>query len=188
MKTKVIKEFLNGGMVLQPEVFEDERGFFIEVFKEKELKELGINADFVQQNHSSSKKGTVRGLHFQYKPHMAKLMRVTAGEAFLVVVDIRKGSPTFRQWFGIEASAANKLQVWAPAGCARGFCVISDYAEIQYLCTGGYNKDGESGILWNDPAIGIKWPVEQPILSAKDTTAQTLSEWIEKPESDSFVY
>ena len=188
MKTKVVKEFLNGGLVLQPEVFEDERGFFIEVFKEKELKELGIPADFVQQNHSSSKKGTVRGLHFQYQPQMAKLMRVTVGEAFLVVVDIRKKSPTIGKWFGIQVTAENKLQVWAPPGCARGFCVTSDSAEIQYLCTGGYNKAGESGILWNDPAIGVEWPVEMPILSEKDTTAQTLADWLKRPEADMVTY
>ncbi len=188
MKTKVVEKFLNGGVVLQPEVFEDERGFFVEIFKKDELKSLGIQADFIQGNHSSSKKETVRGLHFQYAPAMAKLMRVTVGEAFLVVVDIRKGSPSLGKWFGVEVSAKNKLQVWAPAGCARGFCVISDYAEVEYFATAQYNNKGESGILWNDPEIGIKWPVKRPLLSGKDRQAQTLAAWLNRPEADLFTY
>jgi dTDP-4-dehydrorhamnose 3,5-epimerase len=188
MKTKIVDKFLTGGLVLQPEAFVDERGFFVEVFKKDELESLGITVDFVQENHSSSKKGTVRGLHFQYKPEMAKLMRVIAGEAFLVVVDIRKSSPTRGKWFGIEVSAKNKLQVWAPAGCATGFCVTSEYAEVQYLCTAQYNNKGESGVLWNDPAIGIKWPVRKPILSVKDKDAQTLEEWFKRPEADIFRF
>jgi dTDP-4-dehydrorhamnose 3,5-epimerase len=188
MKTRLVEKFLTGGLVLQPEAFVDERGFFMEVFKKDELESLGIPADFVQENHSSSKKGTVRGLHFQYAPEMAKLMRVIAGEAFLVVVDIRKGSPTLKKWFGIEASAKNKLQIWAPAGCATGFCVTSECAEVQYLCTAQYNNKGESGVLWNDPAIGIKWPVKTPILSEKDKTAQKLAEWLKRPEADVFTF
>ena len=116
---------------------------------------------------------------------MGKLMRVTLGKAFLVAVDIRKGSPTLGKWFGAEVSAEDKRQVWAPAGFARGFCVVSDYAEVQYKCTGIYNNKAESGILWNDPAIGIEWPVQNPILSAK---AQTLAQWLGSPLSDHFRY
>jgi dTDP-4-dehydrorhamnose 3,5-epimerase len=115
-------------------------------------------------------------------------MRVTLGKAFLVAVDIRKGSPTLGKWFGAEVSAEDKRQVWAPAGFARGFCVVSDYAEVQYKCTGIYNNKAESGILWNDPAIGIEWPVQNPILSAKDANAQTLAQWLGSPLSDHFRY
>ena len=117
---------------------------------------------------------------------MGKLMRVTRGTAFLVAVDIRKGSPTLGQWVGIEASAENRLQFWAPASFARGFCVLSDFAEIQYMTTGTYNGQCESGILWNDPEIGIEWPVSDPILSDKDIKAQTLSEWLKTEDSNNF--
>ena len=117
---------------------------------------------------------------------MGKLMRVTVGAAFLVAVDIRKGSPTLGKWVGVEASADNGRQVWAPAGFARGFCVTSDRAEVQYKCTGQYNGSGESGILWSDPAIGIEWPVRSPILSKKDASAQTLAQWLERSESNNF--
>ena len=118
---------------------------------------------------------------------MGKLMRVTVGTAFLVAVDIRKESPTLGKWFGIEASAKNKIQLYAPACFARGFAVLSDYAEIQYMCTGIYGgPKNESGILWNDPEVGIEWPVKDPVLSDKDKNAQTLAQWLERPESDHF--
>jgi dTDP-4-dehydrorhamnose 3,5-epimerase len=188
MQMSIESKHLNGIVVLQPEVFEDERGFFLEAFRADQFKELGLPHEFVQDNHSRSVKGVLRGLHFQWEPPMGKLMRVTIGTAFLVAVDIRKGSPTLGQWFGIEVSAENKKQVWAPAGFARGFCVLSDVAEIQYKCTGIYNNKGESGILWSDPEIGIEWPVKDPILSGKDAVAQPLSEWLKKPESDHFKY
>jgi dTDP-4-dehydrorhamnose 3,5-epimerase len=119
---------------------------------------------------------------------MGKLMRVTRGEAFLVAVDIRKDSPTLGKWLGLKVSEENRLQVWAPAGFARGFCVLSEYAEIQYLCTGIYSNKGESGILWNDPEIGIEWPVKDPILSEKDMKAQTLAQWLESENSNHFIY
>jgi len=120
---------------------------------------------------------------------MGKLMRVTRGKAFLVAVDIRKGSPTLGKWFGIEASEGDGVQVWAPASFARGFCTLSDYAEVQYLCTGVYtSNNSESGIRWNDPEIGIKWPISDPLLSKKDAVAQTLKEWLAKPESNYFIY
>lgn len=188
MQMRVESEHLNGIKVLVPEVFEDERGFFMEVFRADQFKELGLPVDFVQDNHSRSEKGVARGLHFQWDPPMAKLMRVTIGSAFLVAVDIRKGSPTLGQWFGIEVSAQNKKQVFAPAGFARGFCVLSDVAEIQYKCTGIYSNKGESGIRWNDPDIGVKWPIPNPILSKKDETAQSLAEWLARPEADHFKY
>ena len=188
MQVKIESEHLNGVVVLVPEVYEDERGFFMEVFRADQFKELGLPCDFVQDNHSRSQKGVLRGLHFQWDPPMGKLMRVTYGSAYLVAVDIRKGSPTLGQWFGLEVSAQNKKQVWAPAGFARGFYTLSDYAELQYKCTGIYNNKGESGILWKDTDIRIQWPDVNPILSEKDENARTLSQWLERPESDHFSF
>jgi dTDP-4-dehydrorhamnose 3,5-epimerase len=130
----------------------------------------------------------VRGLHFQWDPPMGKLMRVSQGSAYLVAVDIRRGSPTLGKWVGVEASAENRRQVWAPAGFARGFCVLSDVAEIQYKCTGIYSNKGESGIRWDDPDIGVEWPVQDPLLSEKDRKAQTLAQWLSRPESGNFSY
>jgi dTDP-4-dehydrorhamnose 3,5-epimerase len=179
---------LPGAFVVTPLVREDERGFFMETYRRDEFKEAGLDLEFVQDNHSRSSKNVLRGVHFQWEPPMGKLMRVTVGTAWLVAVDIRKGSPTLGQWFGQEVSADNKKAVYAPAGFARGFCVLSDIAEIQYKCTGVYNGGAESGIRWDDPAIGIKWPVTDPILSEKDTTAGTLEEWLAKPESDNFTF
>jgi dTDP-4-dehydrorhamnose 3,5-epimerase len=119
---------------------------------------------------------------------MGKLMRVTLGTAFLLAVDIRKGSPTLGKWCGVEVSAESKKQVWAPAGFARGFCVLSEYAEIQYKCTAIYNSKAESGIRWNDPEVGIEWPVKDPLLSEKDRNAQSLASWLASPNSDRFTY
>jgi dTDP-4-dehydrorhamnose 3,5-epimerase len=188
MQVQVIEEQLNGLVVIRSEVFKDERGFFTEVFRADLFAGLGLPTDFVQDNHSGSVKDTVRGLHFQYDPPMAKLMRVIAGRIYLMAVDIRPGSPTLGKWFGIESEAGDGLQVFAPAGFARGFCVLSDWGEIQYKCTGIYNPAGESGILWSDPELGIEWPVTEPILSGKDRTAQTLAEWLDKPEAASFTF
>jgi dTDP-4-dehydrorhamnose 3,5-epimerase len=188
MKVTVERSRIPDVLLVRHQVFQDDRGFFMEVFRQDVFAEAGLPAAFVQLNHSRSARGVLRGLHFQWDPPMGKLMRVTEGTAFLVAVDIRKGSPTLGRWVGVEVSARDRLQVWAPAGFARGFCVLSEHAEIQYLCTGVYNPDGESGILWSDPALGIDWPVEQPTLSAKDGEAQTLARWLERPESDHFVY
>lgn len=188
MDIKIEKTEIKDLYVITPEVFEDERGFFMEVYKKDKFKEMGIDLEFVQDNHSRSVKNVLRGLHFQWEPPMGKLMRVTLGRAFLVAVDIRKNSPTFGKWFGVEASTENKKQVYAPAGFARGFCVLSDFAEIQYKCTGLYNKNAESGIRWNDPAIGIKWPIDNPILSDKDNNAQLLADWAKRSESNFFIY
>jgi dTDP-4-dehydrorhamnose 3,5-epimerase len=184
---KLEKTNIQDLLIITPDVFEDERGFFMEVYRKDKFKEFGIDAEFVQDNHSRSTKNVLRGLHFQWEPPMGKLMRVTFGKAFLVAVDVRKKSDTFGNWFGVDVSAENKKQIYAPAGFARGFCVLSDVAEIQYKCTGSYNNKAESGILWNDPAIGIEWPVENPILSEKDKNAQTLNEWLKHLESDNFV-
>ncbi len=188
MQVHIEAEHLNGVVVLRSEVFSDERGFFTEVFRADLFAELGLPTAFVQDNHSGSVQNTLRGLHFQYDPPMAKLMRVTSGRAFLMAVDIRPGSPTLGEWFGIESEAGDGLQVFAPAGFARGFCVLSEWGEIQYKCTGIYNQAGESGILWSDPAIGITWPVSDPILSDKDRNAQTLAEWLDRPEAQALTW
>jgi dTDP-4-dehydrorhamnose 3,5-epimerase len=192
MYIQIESEHLNGLKVIaHPDVFEDERGFFVEVFRTDRFAELGLPAEFVQLNHSRSRKGVLRGLHFQWEPPMGKLMRVTLGSAFLVAVDIRKGSPTLGRWFGMEVSAQNKKQIWAPAGFARGFYVLSDYAELQYLCTGVYNNRCESGIRWDDPALGITWPIPAgtaPVLSDKDRKARTFGEWLTTPESNHFRF
>lgn len=175
--------------IITPEIFQDERGFFTETYRKDKFTEFGLDVEFVQDNHSRSTKNVLRGLHFQWEPPMGKLMRVTQGTAFLVAVDIRIGSPTFGKWKGVEASVENRMMVYAPAGFARGFCVLSDFAEIQYKCTGVYTSTkAESGILWNDPAIGIDWPVKDPILSKKDEVAQTLAQWKETRESRNFTY
>jgi dTDP-4-dehydrorhamnose 3,5-epimerase len=188
MRLRVRSRQLGEVVVLEPEVFTDERGFFMEVFRSDQFSKLGLPTEFVQDNHSGSVRNVLRGLHFQWDPPMGKLMRVTRGEAFLVAVDIRVGSPTLGRQVTVKASADNRFQVWAPAGFARGFCVLSDYAEIQYKCTGVYNAEAESGVLWNDPAIGIRWPVEAPIVSEKDRAAQTLSQWLESNKSQHFRY
>jgi dTDP-4-dehydrorhamnose 3,5-epimerase len=188
MEFKIESRLSEDVVVVVPEVFQDSRGFFMETFREDQFKALGLPYQFVQDNHSRSVKGATRGLHFQWDPPMGKLMRVSLGSAFLVAVDIRKGSPTLGKWFGIEVSAENRRQVWAPAGFARGFCVLSDLAEIQYKCTGLYNPKGESGIRWDDPEIGVKWPTTNALLSEKDKKAQTLAQWLASPLSDNFRY
>ncbi len=189
MEFQIEKTILRDVFIITPDIFKDDRGFFTETYRKDKFAEFGLNMEFVQDNHSRSAKNVVRGLHFQWEPPMGKLMRVTQGVAFLVAVDIRIGSPTFGKWIGVEASVENRKQVYAPAGCARGFCVISEFAEIQYKCTGVYTSiKAESGILWNDPAIGIEWPVKNPILSQKDEVAQTLEQWAQHPDSKNFVY
>ena len=188
MQIRVESRSLVDVVVLVPEVFQDSRGFFMETFRADQFKELGLPTEFVQDNHSRSAKGVVRGLHFQWEPPMGKLMRVTVGTAFLVAVDIRTGSPCLGQWVGIEASAENRRMVWAPAGFARGFCALSDGTEIQYKCTGIYNGQAEAAIRWNDPAIGIKWPLSDRIVSAKDASARSLADWLASPESQNFQY
>lgn len=188
MEMRIESVHLDDVIVLRPDVFEDERGFFLEAYRRDRFESLGLPGEFVQDNHSGSVRGVLRGLHFQWDPPMAKLMRVTVGAAFLVAVDIRKGSPHLGRWFGIEVSAEDRRQLYAPAGFARGFCVLSDFAEIQYKCTGTYNPEGESGILWNDPVLAVDWPVTDPVLSDKDRKAQTLADWLERPESNHFRY
>ncbi len=177
-------------VVVTPKVNGDSRGFFMETFRADQFRELGLPTEFVQDNHSRSAKGVLRGLHFQWDPPMGKLMRVTRGAAFLVAVDIRKGSPTLGQWVGMEVSEESKKQIWAPYGFARGFCALTDDCEVQYKCTGIYNPQKESGIHFADPAIGVRWPIDinTAITSEKDRNAQTLEEWLASPLSEHISY
>ena len=173
--------------IVRPQLFRDERGWFSEVAREDALAALGIPARFVQVNQSRSVRGVVRGLHFQWDPPMGKLMRVVAGRAFLVAVDIRPGSPTLGRSVTLEASADEPLLVWAPPSFARGFAALSEVAEIEYFCTATYNAAAESGIRWDDPALAIPWPVAEPLLSPKDAVAGTLADWLARPESQAFA-
>jgi len=188
MPLKIESLALNGLMVLVPEVFQDERGYFMEVFRADRFSEAGLPASFVQENQSYSRMGVLRGLHFQWDPPMGKLMRVTRGRAFVVAVDLRLGSPTLGKWFGIEASPENRRAVWAPASFARGFLALSEGVEVQYLCTGVYNSKAESGIRWDDPDIGVQWPERPSLISEKDRQAQTFKEWMESPAAKHFTY
>ena len=165
---KRIKTPLSEVLIIEPDVYRDERGFFLESYRIDKFEELGIGARFVQDNHSKSVKGTLRGLHFQNPHAQGKLVRVTQGEVFDVAVDIRVGSPTFGKWFGTVLNAENMHMMYIPEGFAHGFCVLSDTAEFQYKCTGLYAPDCDRGILWNDPQIGIRWPISDPLLSKKD--------------------
>lgn len=175
-------------VVVKNQVFEDARGFFLETYRRDVFAERGLPDSFVQVNHSHSARDVIRGLHFQWDPPMGKLMRVLFGAAYLVAVDLRHGSPTQGRWWGRQIDAADRVQVWAPAGFARGFCVTSEAAEVEYLCTGTYNAAAESGIRWNDPELGIPWPTAKPILSGKDEQAATLREWLAREESKRFTY
>jgi dTDP-4-dehydrorhamnose 3,5-epimerase len=188
MEIRIESRHLEDVAVLVPDIFQDKRGFFMETFRRDQFESLGLPTEFVQDNHSRSSRGVVRGLHFQWDPPMGKLMRVSIGAAYLVAVDIRKGSPTLGKWVGVHASAENRRQVWAPAGFARGFCALSEITEIQYKCTGIYSGKAESAIQWNDPAIGIDWPLDDVVVSEKDQKARTLAEWLCSPQSDNFRY
>lgn len=174
--------------VIVPTVFEDERGFFMEAYRKDSFAELGITCDFVQDNHSRSSRGVIRGLHLQWDPPMAKLMRVTQGTVFMVAVDVRKGSPTLGQWVGLEVSAENKRQVWAPANFARGFCVLSEIAEVEYKCSALYTPRGERAVRWNDEQIGIDWPLKEVTLSEKDRSAPGLATWLASEEAEALAY
>ena len=183
---KIIDTQISDVLIFETDIFKDNRGLFTESYNYTRYSKLGFNKKFVQDNIVYSKKNVLRGLHFQWDPPMGKLMRVTRGKAFLVAVDIRKKSKTIGEWVGMEISEDDKTQIWAPAGFARGFCALSDIVEIQYKCTGTYNSKCESGILWNDSKIGIKWPIKNPRLSEKDKNAQILDKWLEKEESNNF--
>ena len=165
---KINTTALPGVLIIEPKVFGDSRGFFLESYHEQKFKEAGITLPFVQDNHSRSEKGVLRGLHYQLTFPQGKLIRVTRGEVFDVAVDIRHGSPTFGKWFSTVLSEENHRQVYVPPGFAHGFCVLSETADFLYKCTDFYHPEDEAGILWNDPDLGIHWPIATPTLSEKD--------------------
>lgn len=168
---KFIETGIEGLYVIEPKVFEDERGYFMETYNYNSFKAVGLNMVFVQDNQSKSKKGVLRGLHFQKKHPQGKLVRVISGEVFDVAVDLRKNSPTYKKWYGIILSAENKKQLYIPEGFAHGFLVLSDEAEFTYKCTDFYYPEDECGIIWDDKEIGIEWPIqstEKIMLSDKD--------------------
>jgi len=165
---------LDGLVLVKPDVFGDERGFFLETFSAEPWRELGIETPFVQHNHSRSNFGTVRGLHFQTTPGQAKLMRCARGGIFDVAVDLRKGSPTFGDWEAHVLDDQDHHQLFVPVGFAHGFCVLSEQADVAYLVSSPYDPATESGIAWDDPKVGIEWPVPDPTLSDRDHDAPRL--------------
>ncbi len=175
---KVIESVLNGVFLMEPRVFGDARGFFLESFNAKVFKELtGVTAEFVQDNHSRSMRGVLRGLHYQIKQPQGKLVRVVVGSVYDVAVDLRRSSPTFGQWFGAELSADNKRVMWIPPGFAHGFMVTSDFAEFLYKTTDYWAPEHERSLMWNDPELGVAWPLQgEPMLSDKDRKGKPLSE------------
>lgn len=178
---KVTNTTIPGLLIVEPKVFGDARGFFFESFQAERYAGAGIPGPFVQDNLSRSSRGILRGLHFQEPRPQGKLVTVLRGKVFDVTVDIRKGSPTFGRWFGIELSDENRLQLWVPPGFAHGFCVLSDVADFFYKCTEYYSPENEASILWNDPALGITWPISEPLLSGKDARAVPLAECTKLP-------
>tara|TARA_Y100000590_G_C15529868_1_gene942722 strand:+ start:377 stop:943 length:567 start_codon:yes stop_codon:yes gene_type:complete len=186
MNIDIEHSILDGIKVIKPQVFQDSRGLFMEMYRKDIYIENDLNINIVQVNYSRSNKNTIRGLHFQWEPPMGKLMTVMNGEAFLVAVDIRPNSKHLGEWYGINISSDDRKFVWAPAGFARGFAALSETVDIQYFTTGIYNGDCESGIKWDDSKVGIKWPVENPELSDKDKTAQSFDEWLARDESNFF--
>lgn len=180
---------IEGVYIITPQVHEDERGFLMESYRKDAFASVGIVEEFVQDNHARSNvRNTIRGLHFQWDPPAAKLMRVTQGSAFLVAVDLRKNSPTLGQWIGIESSAENKKQLYAPASFARGYQTLTDDCEVQYKISALYNPDGLGEIAWNDPDIGIDWPIkESPFLSARTEKGTLLKDWLSDPKSECFL-
>ncbi len=173
---KVEQTKLSGVLLVTPQVFGDERGFFMETYNQDKAKDTGLPLEFVQDNHSKSSYGVLRGLHYQSPQWQGKLVRVVQGEIYDVAVDIRTGSPTYGQWVGFYLNDENKQQLYVPEGFAHGFCVTSDTAEVVYKCTSIYAPEQEGSLLWNDPEIGIEWPVEEPQLSAKDEQGTPLKD------------
>ena len=182
----VIKTELPGVVILEPQVFGDARGWFMESWSQKKMEDIGISVDFVQDNHSfSAEKGTLRGLHYQLNPMaQAKMLRVSRGAIFDVAVDIRRGSPTYAKWVGVELSAENYRQLFIPRGFAHGFITLTDDVEVQYKADNFYSPDCDGNIRWDDPEIGVVWPISPRVLSDKDSSAPLLSERTEL----NFVY
>ena len=171
----VVPTSLKEVLIVEPDVYADKRGFFMETYNQERYRKAGISQAFIQDNLSFSVKGTLRGLHFQINQPQAKLVQVISGEIFDVAVDIRKGSPTFGQWTGVNLSSETKRQLFVPEGFAHGLCVLSEAALFLYKCSDLYMQAGEGGIFWSDPAIGIEWPTTEPIISDKDNRLPYLS-------------
>ncbi|MHA3025191.1 dTDP-4-dehydrorhamnose 3,5-epimerase [Chromohalobacter israelensis] len=171
---KVTETRLPGVLIIEPKVFGDHRGFFLETYQTERYREAGIEWPFVQDNHSRSQRGVLRGMHLQRSRPQGKLVSVSRGTVYDVAVDIDPASPTFGQYVGVELSDENHLQLWIPPGYAHGFCVLSEEADFQYKCTDYYYPQDETGLLWNDPDVGIDWPIESPQLSTKDQRLPTL--------------
>jgi dTDP-4-dehydrorhamnose 3,5-epimerase len=183
---QAIPTSLNDVVILEPKVFGDARGFFLEAYNEATFKTLGLPTRFVQDNHSGSRKGVLRGLHYQLKQPQGKLVRALRGEIFDVAVDLRRNSVQFGQWFGVALSAENRRMLWIPPGFGHGFLVLSDFAEVSYKATDFYSPASERSILWNDPAIGIEWPLDgDPTLSDKDGAGFLLADAETYPDSTS---
>jgi len=172
---KVTETSLRGVLLIEPTVHGDDRGFFMETYHLEKFQDAGIVETFVQDNHSRSARGVLRGLHYQQPNPQGKLVRCTRGALFDVAVDIRAGSPQFGSWFGAELSEENRLMLWIPPGFAHGFCAVSPVADLVYKCTALYDAANDRSIAWNDPAIGIRWPLSSPVLSSKDAAAPTLA-------------
>ena len=186
---RVMPTDLPGVVIIEPDVHRDGRGFFLEAYRADRYREHGIAGPFVQDNHSRSVARTLRGLHLQLKRPQGKLIRVIEGEVVDVAVDVRRGSPTFGRWVSVELTADNFRQCYVPPGFAHGFCVLSAIAQLEYKCTDVYDPASEIGIAWNDPGIGIRWPVSDPILSPRDSRHPTIAElgdklpaWMAAPE------
>ena len=171
---KIIQTKLSNCLIIEPNVYGDERGFFLETFQAERYADAGIKLAFVQDNHSRSSKDVLRGLHFQKTKPQGKLVRVVRGEVYDVVVDIRAGSATYGKWEAVVLSEDNKKQLWIPPGCAHGFLVISDSADFEYKCTDYYDPSDEGSILWSDADLDIPWPIANPVLSTKDESAKRL--------------
>lgn len=173
---KVIRTPIADLLLIEPRVFADDRGFFLETFRRSGFEHQGVTLEFVQDNHSRSCKGVLRGLHFQKNYPQGKLMYVISGAIFDVALDIRRESPSFGRWYGAVLSDENHHQLWIPPGFAHGFCVISNQVDLVYKCTDYYHPEDEAGIIWNDPGLKIKWPIQKPIVSEKDSKNPTLRE------------
>jgi dTDP-4-dehydrorhamnose 3,5-epimerase len=174
--TAKLETQLDGVVLIEPEVHRDERGFLVETFREQDWRELGIEVEFVQDTHSRSGRGTLRGIHFQTRPGQAKLVRCLQGRIWDVAVDLRRDSPTYRRWEGYELDDERHRQLFLPAGFGHGFCVLSDRADFAYKLSSYYDPATEAGIAWDDPAVGVEWPISEPVLSERDRTAPRLAE------------
>jgi dTDP-4-dehydrorhamnose 3,5-epimerase len=174
LTVRFIQTEIPGVVIIEPDVHRDPRGYFLETYHERKYAEGGIRGPFVQDNHSFSLRGTLRGLHAQRRRPQGKLVRAVEGEMFDVAVDIRRGSPTFSRWVGVTLSGENLRQFYVPPGFAHGFCVLSERLHVEYKCTDFYDREDEFGLAWDDPEIAIAWPIREPVLSAKDAAAPRL--------------